>query len=107
MFFCRCSAALRVAFVDIVGFPLISSQGVVAESEQPAVRFLSRIRSTSPKFKIALRPLFRYVVRVRSKAPAGSREGPSPLSSNRINGTYNSVLPVCEPQAEAWRSYVP
>ena len=40
------------------------------------------------------------------KAPAGSREGPSPLSYQSINGTYNPVLPVCEPQAQAWRSYV-
>ena len=39
------------------------------------------------------------------KAPAGSREGPSPLSYASFDGTYTAVLPVCEPQARAWRSY--
>ena len=37
------------------------------------------------------------------QAPAGSREGLSPLSSGNIAARRESVLPDCEPQAEAWR----
>lgn len=39
------------------------------------------------------------------RAPAGSREGPSPRHIVPIDGLYTAVPPVCESQARARRSY--
>lgn len=49
----------------------------------------------------------RYFFFGRRKAPAGSREGQSPLSFEFNYGMYTTVLPVCEPQVQSMEVVCP
>ena len=53
-------------------------------------------------------PFLRAILVLRAqRRPRVRAKGQAHFSDVTIDGTYTTVLPVCEPQARAWRLYVP